>query len=80
MLRPIKSKEKPAKHGDEFDVLVEPDADHTDEDILNALAEANARDVQLLARGFISAKIMQSNLEKVQDIGFVSVKRKSQMK
>lgn len=80
VLKPVRGSSKPVDDDNEVDVLIEPDADHTDEDILSALAEKRAKDVEVLVRGFISAKIKQSSIESIETVGQVSIKEESKMR
>lgn len=80
VLRPAKNA---AMHGDknqQIDVLIEPTADHSDDEILSALKQKQAQEVQVLVPGYISAKIRQMDIPDIEMIGTVNIKQKSQLK
>jgi DNA-binding HxlR family transcriptional regulator len=56
---------------DEVDVLVEPAAGHTVEEVVRRLHEVGAADVQVLAPGFISARAISDALRPLEAMAVV---------
>lgn len=59
---------------DEIDVLVEPTAGHTTEEVAGALREVGAADVDVLAPGFVSARATRAALRSLEPIAIAHPK------
>ena len=59
---------------DEVDVLVEPTAGHTVEEVVQRLDDVGATDVEVLAPGFVSARATNDGLRLLEPIAIVHPK------
>ena len=62
-----------------LDVFVEPRPGHSDEEVVSALRQNGAENVEVLAPGFISAQASGESLQKVEEIAYIHPKHESQM-
>ena len=63
---------------DQISVSVEPHKGHTDDEVVNELRKLGATDVEVIAEGFISAKLSRSKFKALEHIADVHEKQKHQ--
>jgi len=60
-------------------VVVEPDAQHTDVDVVALLETSGASRVRILAPGYISARVGLDSLDKIETVARVSLKHRKEL-
>lgn len=61
-------------------ILVEPEPDYTDDDVVRMLESFGAKDVSLLSPGFIAASVEKSLIKKIEEFATVHVKAAKKVK
>ena len=60
-------------------VVVEPDAQHSDADVVALLENSGASRVRILAPGHISARVGLDSLDKIETVARVSLKHRKEL-
>ena len=59
-------------------ILVEPHKGRTDDEVVKELSKLGANDIEVLARGFISAQLPQSKFKTLELIAHIHIKQTHQ--
>jgi len=62
----------------EISIVVEPDASHGDQEIVERLKASGATRIEVLAPGYISASLPVDNIEQLRGIGHLTLKRQKE--
>jgi hypothetical protein len=60
-------------------VVVEPDAWHTDDDVVALLERSGARRVRILTPRYISARVAVDSLDEIENVARVSLKHRKEL-